>query len=218
MNYLAHLLLSESSSDDSLLGNFLGDFIKGSLDKYQNYYNSTIIHGIYNHRCVDVFTDQHPLFRQSRQRLDPNYQRLAGIFIDVYYDHFLSIHWSDFSQESLESFIAKFYLILETNQLILPDKLQRVVPRIIQENWLASYQHIQGVNFTISRILQRILNRKNSLLAKNILKFTDNSHQNFLELANRDFLANYQGLENDFNQFFPQLQEYIGSKYSSLKA
>ena len=45
MNYLAHLFLAEDNPQ-SIIGNLLGDFVKGRLEQYKNIYNPEIIAGI----------------------------------------------------------------------------------------------------------------------------------------------------------------------------
>jgi acyl carrier protein phosphodiesterase len=203
MNYLAHLFLAESSSD-SLLGNFLGDFIKGSLDNCPYNYNPTIIKGIKTHRQIDVFTDNHRIVRRSKQRLNQRLRRFSGILVDIYYDHFLARHWAKFSDENLEIFIANFYTILLNQTDILPEKLQKKVPDIVAENWLGSYQTTTGIKLTIGRVFRRIQSNPQSLLCQ---RLTANS--NPLELAYEDFVRNYYGIETDFLAFFPELIRYI---------
>ncbi len=70
MNYLAHLLLAEKSAQ-SLIGNLLGDFVKGSLEKYKGVYSETIIKGIRTHRQVDDFTDKHRIYKRSFRGDEP---------------------------------------------------------------------------------------------------------------------------------------------------
>ena len=81
MNYLAHLYLAEDSPE-SILGNFLGDFVKGSTLKD---YSEGIQKGIQQHRKIDVFTDAHPVFLETKQWIHPNNRRYAGIVIDIFY-------------------------------------------------------------------------------------------------------------------------------------
>ena len=86
MNYLAHLFLSDGTPE-SLIGNLLGDFVKGSIE---NIYSLKIIEGIYLHRKIDSFTDSHPIFRSSKRLIGVDRRRFSGIMIDVFYDHFLA--------------------------------------------------------------------------------------------------------------------------------
>lgn len=190
MNYLAHLLLAEKNPE-SIIGNFLGDFVKGTLDKAENHYTANIIKGIKTHRKVDCFTDRHEIYRRSKHRISLGRRRFAGIIIDVCYDHFLARNWSLFSDAPLANFVNYIYSILEQNQEILPDKLQNILPRIISENWLESYQEISSIDLTFARISKR-LTRKNNL-ANAIEEMTEN----------------YQEIELDFLAFFPELIDYV---------
>ena len=82
MNYLAHLLLAENTNE-SRLGNFLGDFVKGKLEDHHHIYNQNILKGIRTHRQVDRFTDTHPIFLKSKKRINlhlKHFQELLLIF------------------------------------------------------------------------------------------------------------------------------------------
>src|SRR4051812_26307099 len=102
MNYLAHLLLSENSPE-ARIGNLMGDFVKSaSLDP--NTYSAPMRRGITLHQKIDAYTDTHPVFQISRTRISAPRRRYAGILIDIFYDHFLATHWSDFSPQPLPDF------------------------------------------------------------------------------------------------------------------
>lgn len=86
MNYLAHIYLADNS-EENMLGNFLGDFVNKSLE---NEFEQSIRKGIIMHKKLDTFTDSHPDFMRSRKRISKNNRRLAGVLIDIFYDHFLA--------------------------------------------------------------------------------------------------------------------------------
>ncbi len=94
MNYLAHFFLAENTPE-SLLGNLLGDFVKGSA---VNLYPQEIIKGIYLHRKVDSYTDSHAIVRSSKSLVCSQRRRFAGVLIDVFYDHFLAKNWREYSE------------------------------------------------------------------------------------------------------------------------
>src|SRR5437016_2214638 len=84
MNWLAHLLLSEDDPR-ARLGNLLADLLKKPQrqplgEAYQR--------GFARHRVIDRFTDAHPIFLASKQRLETEHDHFQGIFIDLFYDHF----------------------------------------------------------------------------------------------------------------------------------
>lgn len=190
MNYLAHLFLAEKTAE-SRLGNLLGDFVKGNLESWQLHYSPEIIKGIKIHRQVDQFTDEHRIYIRSKRRISPINKVYSGIIIDIFYDHFLAKNWSFFSEENLQDFIKNIYGILKDNQPLLPVKLQQVLPRLMTEDWLNSYQTIEGIYLTLIRLSRRL------------------KRENNLALALHDLVNHYQELEADFLTFFPEAIEYV---------
>ena len=182
MNYLAHLYLAEQSRE-GLLGSLLGDFVKGRLD---NRFPETVRRGIALHRSIDSFTDAHPLHLESRNRIGPQRRRYAGIIIDVCYDHFLCSRWTDYSNESLDSFSGRVYDILREHQEDLPDRLRRIVPHMIADDWLGSYAELANVGRALDGIARR-MTRGNPLAG-----------------AVTEIEANYAALDGDFQRFFPE--------------
>ena len=194
MNYLAHLYLAEDSPE-SLLGNLLGDFIKGrSIDTYCD----EIKKGIRLHQKVDIYTDSHPVVRESKRLISPGNRRYSGIIVDVFYDHFLAKNWLDYSSVSLREFTAKIYKILEQNESILPDSIKRVLPNIINGDLLMSYVEPQGITNALQRISLRL------------------KRENNLGSASVDLIANYEQFKQDFYRFFPELIDYVKTlRYNS---
>ena len=86
MNYLAHIFLA-GDSEESLLGNIMGDFVKGSIG---DGFHPGIEEGIRTHRKVDVFTDSHEIFKASKKLMSPERRRFAGVIIDLGFDHLLA--------------------------------------------------------------------------------------------------------------------------------
>ena len=56
MNYLGHLCLSDDSPE-CIVGNLLGDFVKG---RPEGRFPPGVVRGIRLHRAIDGFTDGHP--------------------------------------------------------------------------------------------------------------------------------------------------------------
>ena len=80
MNYLAHLFLA-GNHPEMILGNFIADHVKGSdILKY----SETVRKGISMHRAIDTFTDQHPVVKQSIQRLRSDFRKYAGVIVDSF--------------------------------------------------------------------------------------------------------------------------------------
>lgn len=63
MNYLAHLHIAQHC-ESSMLGNLLGDFVKGNPE---HRYSADIVQGIKLHRFVDTTTDSHALMLKAKE-------------------------------------------------------------------------------------------------------------------------------------------------------
>lgn len=191
MNWLAHLLLAEPTPEGRL-GNLLGDLVKGEAKKALS---PGLQHGIKCHQAIDIFTDCHPIVKLSKRRIDSEYRRFAGILIDVFYDYILANNWQDYSDISLAEFTTSVYVSWSGYLSTLPVYPQGVVRRLIVEDWLSSYLTLVGIENTLARISWRLNRRskRNYDLTPAISQLTDN----------------YSLLEQDFQQFFPQLKLYI---------
>lgn len=187
MNYLAHAFLSDKN-EESIIGNLLGDFVKGKPDIY---YKGEILKWIKIHRKIDSFTDKHLIFRSSKRLISHKRRRFSGIIIDICFDHFLAKNWLEFSNEELPVFVSRVYSILDHNKAILPDRLKNILPRLISEDWIHSYQSLDGVGITLNRISKRF-KKDNSL--------TDSVDE---------IVENYSELESNFFSFFPELISFV---------
>ncbi|MBN1428400.1 MAG: DUF479 domain-containing protein [Anaerolineae bacterium] len=190
MNYLAHLFIS---GDDPLLriGNLAGDFVKG-IDT--TLLNPTMQQGITLHQSIDAYTDRHEIVQQSKRRIAST-NHFAGIFVDVFYDHFLAVNWRTYGDRSLEAYASEVYADLQTHRALLPPSLQAIAARMRSGDWLTSYRDIEGIERALHRIEWRFGG-----------KFDLASGIDELE-------KNYTELEGDFRLFFPELvghaQAYI---------
>jgi len=186
LNFLAHIFLS-GDTEEVMIGNFIGDAIKGNN---YNSYSENIKKGILLHRKIDSFTDTHPLVIKSIKRLRTNYGKYAGIVIDIFYDHFLSVNWSVFSQTERKIFINNTYQTIVSYNYILPDKVKRFLPYMIQNNWLESYIEISSIKNVLNGMTRHTSLPNKTDFAMQILK------------------NNYELFEIEFNAFFSEIIEY----------
>ena len=91
MNFLAHVQLSHGNSG-LMTGNLIADFYKGSS---HSKLPMQIQHGVILHRKIDFFTDTNSAVLKMKDALKPYFGRYAGIVLDVYFDHFLSLEWNN---------------------------------------------------------------------------------------------------------------------------
>ena len=66
MNYLVHFLLA-GDDDELRLGNVLGDFVKGRVERFEHRgLTERLRTGIQLHRTIDAFSDRHPAVLRSK--------------------------------------------------------------------------------------------------------------------------------------------------------
>lgn len=194
MNFLAHLYLS-GNNDSIKIGNFMADGIRG---KQFEDFPTEIKKGILLHRAIDTYTDAHPVFRQSTKRLHQNYHHYSGVIVDVFYDHFLAKNWNTYSSEKLEEFVDRFYESLSENQAILTLKTQNLMPYMIKQNWLVSYQSVDGIKQILTQMDHRTKNESK-------MRFATNELSEF-----------YIEFENEFITFFEDLILFSNIKLNAL--
>ena len=191
MNYLAHLFLA-GTDPEMILGNFIADHVKGS-DTLK--YSENVRKGISMHRAIDTFTDQHPVVRQSIARLRADFRKYAGVIVDMYYDHFLSAQWDEYSDTDLPEFTRIRYNILNTFQSILPARSARLLFYMEKQNWLLSYGSFAGMQQAFNGMSRRTTFESN------------------MELAVVNLKAGYSEFNQEFRQFFPELQSYVKNNF-----
>ena len=155
MNYLAHLHIA-ASTNTSFSGNFLGDFVKGNPD---GQFPKEIVQGIRLHRYVDSFTDKHPQVLAAKLLFPKALRRYAPIALDMFWDHFLALHWTTFHDLTLAEFcqLAEQKIINETqaSDVTLPERFERINGWVWQDKWLESYQKIENIEYALKRMATR---------------------------------------------------------------
>lgn len=180
MNFLFHMLLS-GEDDQILVGNFMGDFVKGALaDRFPE----RIRMGIALHRRIDSFASRNDLFQQSRRRLDPQYGLYRGVLVDLFYDHFLITEWHKWSAEPFNHYLARTRSAIEGQRGELPERLQTLVPTIFEE-LLPSYGEVNGIGSALERMSRRVV-RANPLAG-----------------GEAELVRHYVDLKADFYGFMP---------------
>lgn len=185
MNYLFHLFLS-GDDPEILVGNFMGDFVKGPLG---NSYPPRLRQGIELHRRIDSFARDQVHFNHSRLRLGTQFGLYRGILVDLYYDHFLAQSWSQWSQEPLDDYLGRIRLVVEGQRFLLPERLQGILP-IIFEEMLPSYLEPAGIGRALERMSRRV-KRANPLAG-----------------GGAELIRHYEGLREDFLGFLPEARQF----------
>jgi acyl carrier protein phosphodiesterase len=138
------------------MGNLLGDFVKGR--PWDDRFSETIWRGIMEHRRIDVYTDSHPVWRESRGLLPLPFRRYSGIIIDIFYDHFLIRNWHRFSPEAeLGAFIDSIHRDLDASMHHAPVPAAEIIRAMMTEEWLEAYASLEGIKSTLVRVSMRSL-------------------------------------------------------------
>jgi len=187
MNFLAHLYLS-GTNHKIMLGNFIGDFVKGRSALEQ--FDPAIIKGIELHRAIDEFTDSHPVVTESKNRLRPKYRHYSGVIVDIYYDHFLARYWDQYHTDLLPDFADTAYGVVQSHDAILPQEVKFMMPYMIKGNWLVNYSKVEGIGRALSGMARRT------------------TYESKMEESVNDLLENYDAFLKEFTSFFPDLQQH----------
>ncbi len=194
MNFLAHLFLSKNNKN-ILIGNFIADAVKG---KDHENYPKEIQSGILLHRAIDYYTDTHPIVRKSKRRLHERYDHYAGVIIDILYDHFLAKNWRNYSEIPLTIYADNVYSFLQDNIETFPTEIQKLLPFMVEHNWLVSYASLDGIEKVLIGMNKR---------TKGISK---------MDMAIGDLVQHYEEFESDFTIFFKDLVQFSEEKTINL--
>ncbi len=194
MNFLAHIYLSKENKDITI-GNFIADAVKGR--KY-NDYPPEITKGILLHRNIDTFTDSHPTVRKSTARLHENYSHYSGVIVDMLYDHFLAKNWHKYHDEPLASYADNFYKMILENLEIMPERIQKMIPYMVNNNWLLRYASIDGMGEILSQMNYRTQGKSN------------------MNLAINELIVYYPDFKSEFTSFFDELIDFSDKKLLEL--
>jgi acyl carrier protein phosphodiesterase len=187
MNWLAHLLLSEPSTEFRM-GNILADILRGpELELLP----IGIQRGVACHRRIDAFTDAHPIIRRSKQRVSGSFRRYASILVDVYYDHLLATEWHRHSDVSLEQFTSEVYAGIDELPREVPAMARMRLEQMRRENWLGRYHEMEGIRRALEGVGSRL--RRPVDLGASVA----------------DLEMHYDGFRKDFGEFFPELRRHV---------
>lgn len=152
MNFLGHLFFTPDNPE-LRIANLFGDFVKGSD---LSMYNPIIQRGILLHREIDSYIDHHPAVLELMHSLYPSLPKVSGIAVDLYFDHLLAKNWSDYSDTSLEDFVAAFYESIDELPEVYPLEFRYVLSKMKHDNWLLAYREFKGLEMACKGLSQRI--------------------------------------------------------------
>lgn len=195
MNYLAHLHLG-GDAPAQLLGSLYGDFVKGPLD---GRWPAPIEAAIRLHRRIDAFTDNHPLQARARARFPLERRRVAGMLLDLFFDHCLARDWQAYAMQPLDHFTGRVYRVLAA-EAELPGRLALMAPRMAAQDWLGSYREFAVLEQVIAGMQRRL------------------SRPQLLDGSLSELERLYEPLSEDFRAFYPQLMAFAEAELNGMKS
>lgn len=184
MNYLAHIYLSGNDVEQQI-GGFIGDFVKGD---FTNKFTAGIEKGIKLHRKIDRISDEISTFKKSKKRVRKELSRFSGIFVDIYYDHFLAKHWTKFNPQELVSFSNDFIKQLNSYSKYIPVNAQSFVNYMHRNQLFNFYSSVDNIEKVLIGMSSRM--RRENPIDQGIL----------------DLKAHYSELEQDFFDFMEEIE------------
>ncbi|WP_417551448.1 ACP phosphodiesterase [Marinomonas fungiae] len=149
MNYIAHLHIAKLTQT-SYAGNLLGDF-PWQPDPQQ----VELWRGWRLHQAVDTFVDAHPESERFKGLPRVGRRRFAGIIQDVLMDYWLVQTWEQFDEAPFAAFAERAVAALVQDKAQCPERLQRMISSLEQDNWLAELGTEVGVERAIRSIQRR---------------------------------------------------------------
>ena len=204
MNYLAHSVISleidKKMNENTLYGNFAGDFYKGKVDKIDLQEN--LKNGIILHRLIDKISDREENF--LNELLREKFGIFKGIVSDMYVDHFLCKNFENIfcenpDFENVEKVERKIIKNIEKYDRLFPNDFRRFFDWLRREKVLVRYKDLDFLERVFLGMSKRV--RKGEIL-KNAVCELKNNYEEFEEKSLREFLfvkgkivKNFEGSE-----------------------
>ncbi len=195
MNYLAHLYLS-GADEDLLLGNFIGDSIRG--DQFERL-DPAVQAGVSLHRSIDRFTDSHCVVGRTKALMRNDFGRYAAVVADVFFDHFLARDWRDYHPVALPEYASHIYRTLASRLQQCPPRSRDFFQYMVRVDVLTNYATIKGIEDVLCKMAQRT-------------RFVSG-----MEQAGEVLRQRYDALEKYFLAFFPELTAFADREIDRLR-
>ena len=196
MNFLGHLYFSGDDHETMLL-NLYGDFVKGKLKKIEN---NKLRKAVELHRKIDSYIDTHETVLKLKLELYKDLPKVAGVAIDIYFDHLLSKNWEQFHTIPLRNYLQAFFEnafqrmeeLEQNDEIKFKPFFKLLLKRIDDENWILNYKNEEGLNFACQGLSKRISFENN--LDEGVFFFKKNQQkiesvfQSYMVSAQKKFL------------------------------
>lgn len=166
-----------------MYANINGDFVRG---RDLSHLPKRLEQGVLLHRMIDDYIDHHPVVLELLHKLYEPLPKVAGIAVDLYFDHILAQHWDKFHSTPLDKFIDRFYSAPLEDDTFYSPKFKLMISRMKEKNWLYQYQFEHGLMKACKGVSARI------------------SFPNVLDTAHRVFKTYEKEIEKTFFAFMEE--------------
>jgi len=132
------------------------------------------------------------------ERVKPDLGRYAGVAVDIFYDHFLALHWNSYSATDLTDFSLWVYHVMGKYFSVLPQRSRRILPYMIAQNWLVSYSNLYDLERVFRGMDRRTGFKSQMGRAVEVMK------------------SYYIDLQEEFTLFYPDLQSMVSQELVGL--
>jgi acyl carrier protein phosphodiesterase len=171
-----------------MVGNFIADSVKGSE---ASGFSVGVQEGIRLHRFIDTYTDNHAVTLKTKERLRERYGKYSPVVADIFYDHFLAVHWEEYADLSLRAYADQSYKFLETHYGIFPERSKQFFNYMVKYDILFAYSKIEGIEKVMHGMSRRA-------------RFTSG-----METSAEELVRGYEDYRSEFKAFFPELQKGV---------
>ncbi len=136
-----------------MYANLHGDFVRG---KDLSYLPIKLQQGILLHRMIDSYIDHHPKVLELMRKLYEPLPKVAGIAVDLFFDHVLAREWNNFHEVPLDEFVESFYQTPLENEASYSPDFKYMIAKMKEKNWLYQYQFSYGLMKACNGVSSRI--------------------------------------------------------------
>ena len=180
-----------------MVANLFGDFVKG---KDYSYLPKVVSDGVLLHRQIDDYVDNHLAVVELRLHLFKELPKIAGIAIDLYFDHLLAKNWSTYHSKTLDEFVDAF-LSYSTNKENIeytntkfeyPITFVNLLNGIKKHNLLKRYVYLEGLEMASQGLSRRISFDNNLDTAVKVFKKNEKYIESTFEAYMQDAIHKFE--------------------------
>lgn len=153
MNTLCHLALG-GGDPEHVLGQFLGDFVKGSVEAAP--FSPGVRRGIRAHRRVDAAGDVHEFTRAAKSLLPVRDRRFGGVVLDLLCDWLLHRNWRTVMAVEQSILLEGYNALLRNPPIPFPPDARRYADLLVEHRLLQAYGDIEEVRDALRRTGRRL--------------------------------------------------------------